>query len=222
MMHSIAPDNAGSIMLELDEQGRIFRPRNPLECITAGRLLLQIKASLPHGEFLGRVKALDLSECAGRRYMKCARLFDPDRDTVLLAAIKSVGKLLELLCLDAEEIEALRLGGQVRGLTLEGIALMTVKQLRKELQEGNANITQATQEKWDEMGEQIDKSIAEPVHSNVGASQPLPTLERPVAAIARLAVNLTADEEELLSHYRRCSLKARFHVAQAAELLAGP
>lgn len=178
MMHSIAPDNDGALTLQLDEQGKIARLRNAFECISAGKLLLQLKAALPKDEFRGRAKALGFSNSMASRYMKCARLFDPRRDAALLAAAKWPGKLIQLVALDAEEIEALRLGGQVRGLSLESLAPMTVMQLSKALGRSSCN--------------------------------------------PRPAIVLTADEESLMGNYRKCCPQARAHVAQAAELLAGP
>ena len=234
----LALDNGNSPILQLDAHGQLYRSRNALECLTAGQLLLQVKAVVPHGEFTGRVEVLGFNKKTAERYMACARLFDPDRDAVVLTAVKSCSKMIELLSLESEEIETLRLGGQVRGLTLEGLAAMTAKQIRQVMRQKREN------DRLDVDAVLFDKSVSsaatskEPtsaplsaadesgtgfavlLSSKVATSQPLAVVEKAGASAACLTVSLTADEAELLSNYRRCGLKARFHVAQAAELLA--
>lgn len=134
-MHSLAPDTGDSMTLQLDGLGKNYRLLNALEIVTLGGLLLQLKTVTQHGDFLARVKSLGLEKTAVTRYMACARSFDPDRDAALLTTVKSRGKLFELLALEPVEIEALRLGEEVLGLTLESLAPMTVLQLRNALRE---------------------------------------------------------------------------------------
>ena len=120
MTKSIAPAGGEAWPLMLDEHGKLYRPRNALEFLSIGKLLIQIKAAVPHGKFMSRVEALGLTTTAGKRYMKCARLFDLERDALLLTNAPT--KLYQLLSLEREEIETLRSGGWVRGFTLESLA----------------------------------------------------------------------------------------------------
>jgi len=67
--------------------------------------------------------------------MALARRFHSASDTLLTAA-GGFGKLVELIALDDDEIEALGRGEEVRGLSLCSLARMTVRQVREALRAG--------------------------------------------------------------------------------------
>lgn len=170
MTHNLTPDTGDSIALQLDQLVKSFRLPNALESITVGRLFLQLKEETPHGNFMDRVKSLGLESTSVTRYMACARLLDSDHDAALLTTVKSRGKLFELLVLEPVEIEALRLGKKVRGLTLERLESMTVLELRGALRQWREDVAQ-----------EVDEAISKKLSTlKIVTSQPLKASEEPV------------------------------------------
>lgn len=94
-----------------------------------GRLLSMVKALVPHGDFLSLVdERTQLSGSEASRLMRAARLFDWAPNVVQAAGSK--GRLFELLSLDEDQIDELKLTGRTGELSTDAIAEMTVKQLR--------------------------------------------------------------------------------------------
>jgi len=109
--------------------------RTASEAVEIGRRLLLLKEVSAHGEFIARCEALGCSHATAGRYMALARRFHSASDTLLTAA-GGFGKLVELIALDDDEIEALGRGEEVRGLSLCSLARMTVRQVREALRAG--------------------------------------------------------------------------------------
>lgn len=105
------------------------------EAIEAGKNLCLQKESEAHGEFAKRCEARGISRSSAARYMALARRFRSASDTLLTAA-GGFGKLVELMALDDEEIEALGRGEEVRGLSLSALERMTVRQVREAVRAG--------------------------------------------------------------------------------------
>ena len=105
------------------------------EAIEAGKNLCLLKESAAHGEFAQRCEARGISRSSAARYMALARRFHSASDTLLTAA-GGFGKLVELMALDDEEIEALGRGKEVRGVSLQTLAELTVRQVREAVRAG--------------------------------------------------------------------------------------
>ncbi|MHB8949322.1 MAG: DUF3102 domain-containing protein [Rhodoferax sp.] len=102
----------------------------PKEAIEVGYKLMKFKAIVQHGEFIPRLSMLGYSESEASRLMRLAREFHGNSSEQLLEAVDTVSKLNELLALDDEEIDTLKTGGEVFGITLRSIKSMTVIQVR--------------------------------------------------------------------------------------------
>lgn len=114
------------------EFGKIDKPCTATECITVGLHLEMVKAASEPGTFWDRVNALGLNKSEAASYMACARRFGM-QEVPLIFAAGSANKLVMLLELNAEEVAGLIRGGQVRGLSMDTLATMTARQLRKAL-----------------------------------------------------------------------------------------
>ena len=103
-------------------------------CLEVGRGLAVLKEACEHGEFGKRLEVLGIEESVARRFMIAAAKF-PNRALAhdLTKAIGTQSKLFELLVLDADEVQELAAGGEVRGLDADDIAGMTRNELRAAL-----------------------------------------------------------------------------------------
>lgn len=102
----------------------------PVEAVEIGRNLMTLKAAVIHGDFIPRLHLLGYGVCEAKRFMKAARKFHGAGNASLLDAVETVSKMNELLTMEDDEIDTLKTGGEVQGITLESIKTMTVLQLR--------------------------------------------------------------------------------------------
>ncbi|TXT37427.1 MAG: Uncharacterized protein FD135_3603 [Comamonadaceae bacterium] len=102
----------------------------PLESIEIGLEIIELKALVKHGEFMPRLETLGYSFSDARRFMAVARKFHGASNARLLEAVDTVSKLNELLTLEDDELDTLKAGGEVQGITLASIKFMTVLELR--------------------------------------------------------------------------------------------
>lgn len=109
--------------------GEFKTARTARDAMQQGNHLLLLKEASPHGTWRDRVNMLGLSSDTAQRLMAVARRFSTAPDALFEAAGK-VKKLIELLPLDAVQVEALCNGEAVHGLMLDDIAVMTVQELR--------------------------------------------------------------------------------------------
>ncbi len=105
------------------------------EAIEVGKNLCLLKESVMHGEFTRRCEALGISHSSAARYMAIMRRFHSAPDALLTAA-GGLGKLVELIALDDDEIESIGRGEEVRGLSLSALERMTVRQVREAVRAG--------------------------------------------------------------------------------------
>lgn len=115
--------------------GKIGAAKSARDFIAAGLQLMMLKQSAPNGGFLDKANALGLSATAASRRMHAARRFARLSDAFVDAA-GHASKLVCLLALDDAEVCALNEGREARGLTLERIAGMDARQLRRALGKG--------------------------------------------------------------------------------------
>ncbi|MAG68559.1 MAG: hypothetical protein CMK74_22215 [Pseudomonadales bacterium] len=110
-------------------------------CLEIGRGLRVLKEASAHGEFINRLDALGMDHSVAKRFMQAAGKFSNGASTHhLMKAIGNQTKLFEMLVLDDEQIEELELTGQTGELTLDDVATMSVKELRKALREARDNL----------------------------------------------------------------------------------
>ncbi len=105
-------------------------------CLEVGRGLRVLKEMCGHGNFIDRLDALNLEDRVARRFMESATRFASlGNNPAMAKAIGNQTKLFEMLVLDDEEIQELELTGQTGELSLDDVATMSVKELRKALRE---------------------------------------------------------------------------------------
>lgn len=109
--------------------------RTASEAVEIGRRLLLLKEESAHGEFTGLCESIGCSHSSANKYMAIARRFHDAPERLLLAA-GGLRKLVELLALEDDELEALGQGDEVRGLSLQALAGMTVRQVREAMHVG--------------------------------------------------------------------------------------
>jgi hypothetical protein len=122
-------------VVALEDGIRFYQRRSVEAMMELGKRLLLLKEITPHGEFVERTAALGVEYTLASRIMTAAIKFSKVASTQLLGAAGNQTKLLELLVLDDEEIQALEDGGSARGVTLDDIDTMSVRELRKALRE---------------------------------------------------------------------------------------
>lgn len=105
-------------------------------CLEVGRGLQVLRVACEHGGFMNRLDALGIDDSVARRFMQAAAKFSAlPSSSALSKAIGSQSKLIEMLVLDDGELQELELTGQTGELSLDDVATMSVKELRKALRE---------------------------------------------------------------------------------------
>lgn len=122
----------------LEDGIRFYQQRTAEACMELGKRLVLLKEATPHGEFASRVELLGIDARAARRFMAAAAKFSKRVTLPLLKVATSQGKLLELLVLDDSELAELADGSTVRGMTVDDVEQMSVRELRANLREANA------------------------------------------------------------------------------------
>lgn len=99
-----------------------------------GATLMLLRESCLHGDFLGRLDRLGITKSSAYRYISIAARF---KDEGVRAALQGlgVGKVIELAALDDSEIQELIDGKSARGLTVNKIETLSLKELRAQLSE---------------------------------------------------------------------------------------
>lgn len=187
--------------------GRVNTARR---CVEAGIRLLMLKEVTPHGEFQDRVNMLGVEASVAQRYMGVARRFRGAPDA-FFEAVGSAAKLIALLPLD--EAEALAQGKPAHGLTLEGVAQMTVRELRAAVRAVVEKASEARRAKELSAAPALRAAVESFVAARLGPAQPVP------ARTAR-KVHLNVEEERMLRRYRKCNAEGRAALLQVAGLLA--
>ena len=138
--------------------------------VEAGRRLCWLKEREPHGEWLPLLERIGVDRFAAARLMLIARkLAGPN--VRLVAHLDSVAKVHELAAMPDEDLDELREGGAVAGLTLDDIGRMAPSELRaalraerkekKERADAQQKIATRRQERIDEL-EQANERLRRP------------------------------------------------------------
>lgn len=109
--------------------GEFKTARTARDAMQQGNHLLLLKEASPHGTWRDRVNMLGLDARTAEKLMRLARRFAHAPDAFIQAA-GTVSKLLELLPLESEQVDALCNGQTSDGLTLERLTSMSVLEIR--------------------------------------------------------------------------------------------
>lgn len=124
----------------VEDEIRHYQRRTAEACFELGKRLLILKELTPHGEFKQRLELLGIEERSAQRFMAISHKFANPTTSPLLKVVTTQSKMLELLVLDDSEIEALENGETVRGLNLDKIDTMSVRELKAALRDREADL----------------------------------------------------------------------------------
>ncbi|EAS1877709.1 DUF3102 domain-containing protein [Salmonella enterica] len=132
----------------LVEETRFFLSQSAESMLEAGKRLLIIKESEPHGKLMQTVEdRLGMNyNTAGKMMQAAAKYLDPkliSKSSTFTTLGKA--KLFELMTEDDEELAELAEGGTVAGMTLDEIDRMSVRELRKALRESKEDLAASRQ-----------------------------------------------------------------------------
>ena len=157
-------------------------------CLEVGRGLQVLKTACGHGNFIDRLDALGIDRHVAKRFIAAAVKFSSlPASSALTKAIGSQSKLIEMLVLDDGELQELELTGQTGELTLDDVATMSVKELRKALREAREDkkalqqVAASKNDKIDELSAQLAKK---PLVIVLPPDQEAKQLRQEVAALA--------------------------------------
>jgi polyhydroxyalkanoate synthesis regulator phasin len=112
--------------------------------LRAGRLLVVARGCASHGEWAGMMDRLGLESRQAQRMMEAARrvaaLPNASTSTHLVQAAGTPSKLIELLSLPEDQFAQLAEEGETGELSLDGVAKMTVRDLREAVREARADL----------------------------------------------------------------------------------
>lgn len=121
-----------------------------------GARLLVMRTVVQRGDWLTRLERLGMVPRAAQRVMQATlRYADPSKPRDKLLQLGR-GKLIELLTLDDEQLDALEDGGNVLELDLDDVASMSTTELRRKLREARAD-GEAKDKLIEKRGREIDK-----------------------------------------------------------------
>lgn len=121
----------------LEDRIRFYQGRTVEAVLEMGKCLLILKEMCPHGDFAKRIELLGFSPRMAQKFMQ-ATLKVKSEFNSLIAKVDSQTKLLELITLDDDQLEALNSGEPVGGITLDDIDTMSVSELKKALKQARA------------------------------------------------------------------------------------
>ncbi len=166
-MNAEASDNAHALAAQLGYDGsltvgaledeiRFYQRRSVEAVLELGKRLIILRELTPHGDFEKRVELLGFSSRIARQFMSSTMKFSNRKSTSVLESAGTQTKLLELLVLDDGEIDALERGESVRGVSLDKIETMSVRELKAALREAQADAA-ATDRVLEEKSKSITK-----------------------------------------------------------------
>lgn len=175
-MNAEAADNAHALAEQLGYEGsltvgaledeiRFYQRRSVEAVLELGKRLIILRELTPHGEFSKRIELLDISDRMAQKFMAATLKFSNANSNSLLEAAGTQTKMLELLALDDGEIEALENGETVRGLNLDKIDTMSVRELKAALRDREADLEAKDQvlaeknKKLDEMDKKLRRKV---------------------------------------------------------------
>lgn len=119
----------------LEDGIRFYQSRTVESVIEMGKRLLLLKEICPHGEFTKRLQMLGFAPRMAQKFMQAVLKLSKANSNSLLQKVDSQTKLLELITLDDDQLDALNSGDSVGNITLDDIETMSVSELKKALKE---------------------------------------------------------------------------------------
>ncbi|MBS3954076.1 MAG: hypothetical protein KGZ88_14090 [Methylomicrobium sp.] len=110
------------------------------ECLELGARLLLLKEATVHGEFTQRLSLLGIDIKMARKFMAATRKFSKGASKGVLLAAGTQTKMLELLVLDDDEIEAIGNGESIGDINLSELECMSVSELRQAVRDRDKKI----------------------------------------------------------------------------------
>ncbi|MGV8597533.1 hypothetical protein ACV35V_34835, partial [Pseudomonas aeruginosa] len=151
-----------------------------------------LKKACGHGEFADRLEVLGIDRHVAARFMQSAAKFASlGNNSTLTKAIGNQTKLFEMLVLEDEEIQELELTGQTGELSIDDVATMSVKELRKALREAREDKKALAQVNADK-NTKIDELAAQLARKPLVVVQPMD--EQLAERREELAIKATAAE----------------------------
>ena len=154
----------------LEENIRQSSQRIGMEMIAIGASLKMLKLQCGHGEFMARVERSGFGREAARKLMLVADKFSNSHTS---GNLEKLGKaqITELaLGMDKEEVDQLMSGEEVRGIDVNDVRMMTVRELREKLKatetaledsksdyEARGKVLENKQKQIDDMAEKLAK-----------------------------------------------------------------
>lgn len=121
----------------LEDRIRFYQGRTVEAVLEMGKCLLILKEMCPHGDFLQRVEMLGFNKRTAQKFMQATLKIKSEFNS-LIAKVDSQTKLLELITLDDNQLEALNNGEVIANITLDDIERMSVSELKKALKQARA------------------------------------------------------------------------------------
>lgn len=121
----------------LEDRIRFYQRRTVEDILELGKCLLIMKEMCEYGEFTQRVELLGFNKRTAQKFMQATLKIKSEFNS-LLRAVDSQTKLLELVTLDDDDLEALNNGESVADITLDDIERMSTTELKKALKEARA------------------------------------------------------------------------------------
>lgn len=161
LMQAYNVTSANPDALEMEIRG--FQQTAVESLFAIGARLIVMKALCAHGDWAERLERINIARSSAQRIMQATLKFaDPAKPRDKLAQLGR-GKMIELLMLDDEQLDALEDGGDVLDLDLDEVARMSTSELRKALRESRAKVDakdkllERRNKDVDALQEQLDK-----------------------------------------------------------------
>ncbi|MDR0583588.1 MAG: hypothetical protein LBG57_04475 [Treponema sp.] len=116
----------------IENEIRFYQDQAGTALLEMGKRLVRIKAHEGHGKFLKTLERLELAPRSAQYAMLAARKFS---NTNTVGAFVRLGapKVKALTVLEEDDIKVLESGGEVRGMTIDDIDRMGLRELRENL-----------------------------------------------------------------------------------------
>ena len=113
----------------IENEIKFYQDQAGQSLIEMGKRLIRIKAHEDHGRFMRAIKNVGMADRSVNYAMAAARMFS---NSPTLANLGQ-SKVKALTVLDEESIKILEDGGEAKGITLDAIDKMSVRELRETL-----------------------------------------------------------------------------------------
>ena len=120
----------------IENEIKFFQDQAGAALLEMGKRLIRIKAHEGHGKFLESIDRLGMALRSAQYAMLAAQKFSNTQTTAYLGN----EKIWALSVLEEDDIKTLELGGEVKGMTLDKIEKMTVRELRDNLRKEREKI----------------------------------------------------------------------------------